>query len=222
MPATKRPLKPEDHVATSKVVTDVFEAILADINSGRLLPGDHISDTRIAADFGVSRTPVREAIQRLREIGLVEAAANRFTRVAIVSTRQTANALIVWVALFGAVLDETIPKATDDVVDQMRSDHAAFSEAVRTLNALAIASTNFQFFNRLTELSDNPELRNAIRSVVHLVRLGSLLLPEYIDLEVLGRAQELVIDAAATHSVDTAREAMRLVRSIDIPQSAQD
>ncbi|TAL46104.1 MAG: GntR family transcriptional regulator, partial [Salinibacterium sp.] len=51
----------------------VFEQILAAVHAGALLPGQRISDAALAEQFGVSRTPVREALQRLREIGIIEA-----------------------------------------------------------------------------------------------------------------------------------------------------
>lgn len=208
----------DEGIATSKVVTTVFEAILADINEGRLLPGQKISDTNLAESFGVSRTPVREAIQRLREIGLVEASANRFTRVAVVSPQQTADAMTVWIALYAALIEEVVPVATDELVEQLNADHAAFQDAVAKLDVQSIATTNFQFFNRMSVVSHNPELRRAIRSVVHMVRLGSLHLPEFIDLTALDQAQTELLDATRKRDLEKARAALGVIRGIRIPQ----
>src|SRR5690554_1412331 len=119
-----------DRIATSPVVLEVFHAILDDINQGRLEPGDRISDLELATKFAVSRTPVREAIQRLREIGLIEASANRFTRVAVVSPQQTAEALTVWLALFAEILRETVPCADADLVSALEAAHGGFARAV--------------------------------------------------------------------------------------------
>jgi DNA-binding GntR family transcriptional regulator len=195
----------------------VFERILNSIHEGRLLPGAHISDTSLAEEFGVSRTPVREALQRLREIGVVEASASRFTRVAVVSPRETAEAMVVWGALFGALIEETIPIATADVLDAMTSDHENFLAAVAGLRMQDIATTNFAFFSRLVTLSTNESLRRAITSVVHMVRLGSLHLPDYIDFEALGNAQSLLIEAVRARDIDRAHEAMTVIRNIRIP-----
>ncbi|HEU4850078.1 MAG TPA: GntR family transcriptional regulator, partial [Terrimesophilobacter sp.] len=170
-------------IATSKVVTTVFEQVLEAIHEGRLLPGERISDTALAAEFKVSRTPVREALQRLREIGVVEASASRFTRVAVVSPRETAEAMVVWAALYGALLDEVVPTAGEDVRDAMARDHEDFRGAVTAFDMQAIATTNFSFFSRLVVLSTNEPLRRAITSVVHIVRLGSLHLPDYLDFQ---------------------------------------
>src|SRR5690606_26093667 len=105
----------------SKVVTRVFEQILDAIHDGRMQPGEHINDTKLADTFGVSRTPVREALQRLREIGVVEASANRFTRVAVVSPRETAEAMVVWLALYDALIDDVVPHVGTDAAEEMAS-----------------------------------------------------------------------------------------------------
>ncbi|KAB2876622.1 MAG: GntR family transcriptional regulator [Bauldia sp.] len=55
----------------------IHQAIADDIVHGRLAPGAPLDETSIAATFGVSRTPIREAIRQLAAIGLVEARARR-------------------------------------------------------------------------------------------------------------------------------------------------
>jgi DNA-binding GntR family transcriptional regulator len=55
---------------------------------GRLAPGAALDETVIAATFGVSRTPIREAIRQLEAIGLVEARAPKGAVVAAMSERQ--------------------------------------------------------------------------------------------------------------------------------------
>jgi DNA-binding GntR family transcriptional regulator len=64
----------------------IHQAIADDIVHGRLLPGASLDEATIAAAFGVSRTPIREAIRHLTAIGLVEARARRGAVVAALST----------------------------------------------------------------------------------------------------------------------------------------
>ncbi|MBX3093383.1 MAG: GntR family transcriptional regulator [Cryobacterium sp.] len=205
-----------DHIATSPVVVEVFNAILDDINQGRLLPGQRISDLEIADAFAVSRTPVREAIQRLREIGLIEASANRFTRVAIVSPRQTAEGLTVWVALFTEVLTETIPHADASLVADLERAHDVFLSAVAARDMKRIATSNFEFVQLFTARSHNLVLRRSIRGVVHLVQLGSLHLPTAIDFELLAESHRLMIEAARTKAVDLGLSALDRIRAIQV------
>lgn len=60
---------------------EVFAVLGAAIRDGVLAPGQRLRDVEVADALGVSRTPVREALQRLERIGLVEVSANRYTRV---------------------------------------------------------------------------------------------------------------------------------------------
>ncbi|CAN5336234.1 hypothetical protein BH09ACT5_BH09ACT5_22180 [soil metagenome] len=208
----------EDKLATSRVVTTVFEQILAAVHEGRLLPGERISDSQLAAQFGVSRTPVREALQRLREIGIIEASPSRFTRVAAVTPLQTAQAYVVWLALYRALVEEVVPRVADGTFEVLEDDHVLFLAALTRMDAQAIATANFLFFSRLPAQSHNPALQRAIVAVVHIVRLGSLHLPEYIDLEALGRAQGLLLEAVRVRDVRFARDAMKLLSRIEVPQ----
>lgn len=66
----------------------IRDAIADDIVFGRLAPGTSLDEISIAASFGVSRTPIREAIRHLEAIGLVEGRAQRGAVVAALSDRQ--------------------------------------------------------------------------------------------------------------------------------------
>lgn len=60
----------------------VLDKMLTAIVDGTLEPGERLNDDELVKWLGVSRTPVREAIAQLHSYGLVEIAANRYTRVA--------------------------------------------------------------------------------------------------------------------------------------------
>ncbi len=207
-------------ISTSAVVTRVFEQVLESIHNGQLRPGEHINDVKLAEEYGVSRTPVREALQRLREIGVIEASANRFTRVAVVSPRETAEAMIVWLALFDTLIDEVMPRADEEVLANMIRHHAEFVDAMASMDMQSAATANFAFFFQLTALSTNAALRRAIRSVVHIVRLGGLHLPQTLDIDALSTSQAMFLDAVRTKDAALAHEALDIIRRLDIPQDS--
>lgn len=211
------PAEEASKLTTSPVVTMVFEQILAAVHAGALLPGQRISDAALAEQFGVSRTPVREALQRLREIGIIEASASRFTRVAVVTPLQTAQALVVWVALYGALVEEVIPKVSASVLSQMQADHFEYLAGVEALDGDRIATSSFSFFNRLPPESSNPLLQRALASVVHIIRLGSVSLPDYLDFEKLTHAHELLITAVRERNIEAARKSIAALVELEIP-----
>ena len=215
---------PAELFASSPVVLLVFEQILAAVHRGKLQPGERISDAAIANDYGVSRTPVREALQRLREIGVIEASASRFTRVAIVTPEQTSESYTVWLALYAAVIEEVVPNAPAYVADLLEVDAAAFAEAYANRAAgewdvNKLATLNYQFFARITGLSQNSALLRAMNSVVHVIRLGGQTLPVALDLESLSSAQRLMVEAIRTQDIAIARQAHIRLGGIAIPLS---
>jgi DNA-binding GntR family transcriptional regulator len=123
----------------------------------------------------------------------------------------------VWLALYRPLVEETVPKASPATVEAMRADNAAYLAALAAEDNQQLARANFDFFSRLQAESQNAALRRALTSVVHLVRLGSLYLPERIDLATLSEAQAALIGAAADHDVAGARRAMDLLGGIRVP-----
>lgn len=78
MPVPKSSVTPEPRTLLRDVV---YAKLVSAIQDGTLVPGERLNDVELTDWLGVSRTPVREAISRLVSEGLVEMAANRYTRV---------------------------------------------------------------------------------------------------------------------------------------------
>src|SRR3546814_20948744 len=49
----------------ASLADQAYEGLLAAIGEGRLRPGDRVRETALAEELGISRTPIREALQRL-------------------------------------------------------------------------------------------------------------------------------------------------------------
>ena len=199
-------------VTTSRLTVgdSVYQELLNAIYDGRLEPGQRLNDIALAEEIGISRTPVREAIQKLRAIGVVESEPNRFTRVAIVSPEQVRQHMIVWVALMHALLDEVVPTIPKSAVRQMESQHRQFLRHLdelirigpsdemldkRVEKSRELATANFDFFTSLAALSTNPPLLTSLETAQHVIRLGSLSLPDWVDVAELSRAQADLLEA---------------------------
>lgn len=83
----------------SSLSLPIYEHLLERIMRKELTPGDHIPETTVAADFGTSRTPVREAIRRLGTDGLVTIRPNRFAEVSAYSAQSIQDIGILRIAL---------------------------------------------------------------------------------------------------------------------------
>jgi GntR family transcriptional regulator, rspAB operon transcriptional repressor len=88
-------LKHAGAATPSALAQQVFEQLRSDILHARLRPGEALSENRLAENLAVSRTPVREAVQRLAREGLVQVLPQRGSYVALLSLRRIRDALFV-------------------------------------------------------------------------------------------------------------------------------
>ena len=91
----------------------VYEQMLEAIENGTLEAGERLNDEELTSWLGVSRTPVREAIARLESEGLVEMAANRYTRVASLSGPAHDQAAMLLAALHAWAIEHAGEANTD-------------------------------------------------------------------------------------------------------------
>lgn len=73
---------------TKNRATSLREEIEELIAMGQLAPGYHLDETELAARFGVSRTPIREALIQLASMGIVDMRPRRGAQVAMIGTQQ--------------------------------------------------------------------------------------------------------------------------------------
>jgi len=77
----------------------VYALVRRAIVTGKLAPGAPVNEIDIAARLGISRTPVREAVKKVSDEGLIEVFAQTGTFVADISRRQVEEAYIIRIAL---------------------------------------------------------------------------------------------------------------------------
>ena len=206
----------------SSTVQSIFERILATIHDGGLRPGTIVRDVDIARELGLSRTPVREAFQMLREAGVLEVSASRFTRIAVVTPEQTELAIRAWTPLFRAVMDELVSSgmpADPEALDAMESAHAKAVAGVMAFDNPKVAAANAKLYDAAVRMSANPYVIKAIDSVVHALRLGLMSLPASIDLSLLLRAQRETIDAIRDQDPALVEQLFGTLGLISIPKA---
>ena len=161
-------------VSTRELIADQIRAWIV---QGQLTPGEDVRDVAIAAQLGVSRTPVREAILQLQQEGLIESRPQGWTRVAPLDPRQWAELHPIWVEL--QVLAARLAAERPD------RDLAALVEAQSTFRALidqlpgrerdldmtlAITDADDRFHQALIEASGNSMLVATLERLNVLVR----------------------------------------------------
>ncbi|MGY1690232.1 GntR family transcriptional regulator [Geodermatophilus sp. SYSU D01105] len=100
------------------------------IVSGDLAPGAVVKDAELAARLGLSVAPVRAALARLADEGLVEAKPQSHTRVTPLRVRDVRDAAAVVRAMHELAVREAVPVTTPDDVAAMRAANERFAAAV--------------------------------------------------------------------------------------------
>ena len=118
-------------VPRSLLRDDVYTRLRDAIVDGTLAPGEQLRDGDLAAWLGVSRTPVREALQRLARAGLVRTTPGRSTTVASLHRRDIGNAQAVVAAMHRLAVEEAVGRLTGADLDAMRAANERFAEALR-------------------------------------------------------------------------------------------
>ena len=108
-----------------------LERIRAAIVSGNLEPGAVVKDAELAARLGLSVAPVRAALARLADEGLVEAKPQSHTRVTPLRVREVRDAAVVVRVMHELAAREAAPGTTPDDVTAMRAANERFATAVR-------------------------------------------------------------------------------------------
>ncbi|WP_026877160.1 GntR family transcriptional regulator [Jiangella gansuensis] len=109
---------------------DVFGRLRDAIVDGVLAPGEQLRDGELAAWLGVSRTPVREALLRLAEAGLVVARPGRSTTVSTLDLRDIRDARDVVAAMHEVAVREAVDSLTRSDLEAMRAANHRFRTAV--------------------------------------------------------------------------------------------
>lgn len=113
-----------DHIAFV-----IEEAIL----SGELSPGTDLRQEQLSERFGVSRTPVREALRQLAAIGLVSPGTNRRARVRGLSRDDLRHAVAIHAELEGFAAELAARRITRAELDALDATNARFAVLTKTI-----------------------------------------------------------------------------------------
>ncbi|MFF2494007.1 GntR family transcriptional regulator [Agromyces sp. NPDC058064] len=171
----------------------VFTALSESIRSLRLPPGSPISEPGIAASLQVSRSPVREAITRLVDLGLVIVVPQVGSQIAPISIREVEEAVFIRRALETSAFQQAIARGAPDTTE-MRGHLDANLAAAAAGDPEAFFETDELLHQSVFRLAGVPRLWEVLRGTkLQLDRLRRLNLEASIeDHDLLGEHGELV------------------------------
>ena len=108
----------------------VYEALTDSISIGRLQPGQRLVLDRLAEQLGVSQTPIREALARLLQDGVIEEGLHGKLRMISITPRYVSDAFLVRASLEGVAAELAASRMTDVQIAELRAMLAHAADAL--------------------------------------------------------------------------------------------
>ncbi|MES2582420.1 MAG: GntR family transcriptional regulator [Pseudomonadota bacterium] len=167
-------------LAPKALYVEVAELLRQRIFKRELEPGSWIDELRIAEEYGISRTPLREALKVLAAEGLVTMKVRRGAYVTEVSASDLADVYHLLSLLESDAAGVVATKATDAELAELKDLHAQLEAAALpgTANTDGFFAVNERFHMRLLEIANNrwrDQMVADLRKVMKLNRHNSLL-----------------------------------------------
>lgn len=144
----------------------IAETIRNSILKGDLKPGLKISEPSLATQFGISRTPVREALRQLDSEGFLQIIPRRGARIAPLSEKDIREFYEIKAVLEGYAARLAVTRITDKELDKMASLNSAMEKAHHEQDYKRVFKLHNEFHEVFLRASGNEQLYHLIRSLV--------------------------------------------------------
>jgi DNA-binding GntR family transcriptional regulator len=164
-------------IAPTALYQEVAERLRQRIFAHELTPGTWIDEQKLAEEYGISRTPLREALKVLASEGLVDLRPRRGCYVTEISRQDTDDIFPLMALLEGRCAAEAVKRAKPADISTLKAIHEKLESAARDGRIDAFFESNQEFHKKIQELSGNRWLLSVIqdlRKVLKLSRLHSL------------------------------------------------
>jgi DNA-binding GntR family transcriptional regulator len=191
-------------IAPTALYQEVAERLRQRIFAHELPPGTWVDEQKLAEQYGISRTPLREALKVLASEGLVELKPRRGCYVTEISRQDLDDIFPLMAMLEGRCAAEAVARASNAEIAGLKSIHERLEAAARDGRIDAFFEANQEFHKIIQQLSGNRWLLSVIqdlRKVLKLSRLHSLSLE--------GRLQQSLEEHRQIMAALEARDAAR-------------
>jgi DNA-binding GntR family transcriptional regulator len=158
----------------SSTTDNVFDALHEAILSQALPGGTPLIEAQLAELFGVSKTPVREALQRLAQTGLVDIVAIRGASVHDITKAEIKDIFELRLTLEPLALSQSIPNLSENELNLLDTLLKNAKLALQKRDLPALSQANAAFHETLVSGSDNALLLSWLKSLSERRRLISI------------------------------------------------
>lgn len=149
---------------------DVYLSLRDAIVDGTFEPGERLRDQELEIWLGVSRTPIREALQRLARAGLVVAQPGRATIVTPVDPLTIQNAQQIAASLHELATRLAVPNLSQADLSAMEGANDTFGTALKKKDVDLALESDDTFHRIFIDASSNPMIGELLEEVTPLIR----------------------------------------------------
>ena len=164
-------------LASRPLYEEVADQLRVRIFAHELAPGTWIDEQTLAKEFGISRTPLREAIKVLAAEGLITMKLRRGAYVTEVNRGDLEQIFTILSLLEGQAAKEAATKAQERDLNDLDDMHLRLEKAAADRNLEQFFEINVRFHERIIAIANNPWMTGVIadlRKVLKLQRKDSL------------------------------------------------
>ncbi len=199
------PIPPFASFERTFIRDDVYDSLRGWIVLGQLEPGEKLKDKELATQLGVSRTPVREALRKLEDEGLVESAANRWTRVAPVTLGQAERIYPIIQSLEALALNLAFPQLSEPHLSRMQRANDDLRAAAGG-GPHAAVSADAALHQVLIDTAGNPELKALLEQLkTKYQRLELAYFSDTVSLGASYQEHQALLSALADRDLEAAK-----------------
>jgi DNA-binding GntR family transcriptional regulator len=154
---------------------EAYSRLRGAILSGALAPGDPLRIDELAGQLALSRTPLREALARLRDEGLVQTRPRSGTRVSPLRLDEAGQALAVISAMHELAVRSAVARLESRHLVQLAQAAHRFEEAVQAGDHERAIDADDEFHGVFVTVADNGPLRETIVRFMPLLRRAEAL-----------------------------------------------
>jgi DNA-binding GntR family transcriptional regulator len=178
----------------------LYERLYSEILTGRLRPGEALSETRIAEQHDISRTPVREVFQNLAKQGLLRIVPQIGTFVAPINLASVSASQFIREALECRAVRDAAGRASRAQVAALKEQIAAQAKAIRAGDHIAFFALDETMHRLILEVSGHADVWDLIASVkAQLDRVRYLSLEDQAWLTMIYRQHRDIVAAIGAH-----------------------
>lgn len=143
----------------------VFNTLRQAILIGELKPGERLMEIHLADRLGVSRTPIREAIHKLAQEGLVTIIPRRGAEVAQITEKSMKDVLEVRRALDALCVELACDRITEDGLNALKDACDEFEQCVKTGDNKKIAQADVALHDIIVQATGNQRLIQLVNNL---------------------------------------------------------